>query len=244
MEVPNQESNNCTIKQDNKKPGNNRQNPFLHFETSFLCYACFYVSLSRTTDTRRLNPKFFAAQIQIPIPNKYLGCRYKGRVIFVEIMVEQWKTWTKDSLLGIGADSLAKNTPMPQNLSAQTQKFAISMKKRLHWASVVRGLYVLCIMASILTLHICWMNFLRDSLTLKLPVGGLFVCILKMLWIETTLDEKNHRYKGFIYSTLSKKRAFPLIYIRKDPSCPLIFMLYIENCNLLTVLRIFILSVY
>ena len=33
MEVPNQESNNCTIKQDNKKPGNNRQ--ILQFETSF-----------------------------------------------------------------------------------------------------------------------------------------------------------------------------------------------------------------
>ena len=29
--------------------------------------------LSWTTDTRWLNPKFFAAQIQIPIQNKYLG---------------------------------------------------------------------------------------------------------------------------------------------------------------------------
>ena len=33
-------------------------------------------------DTQRLNPKFFAAQIQvqIPIPNKYLGCEYKDLV--------------------------------------------------------------------------------------------------------------------------------------------------------------------
>ena len=35
---------------------------------------------SRTTDTRWLNPKFFAVQIQIPIPNKYLGFGYKGLV--------------------------------------------------------------------------------------------------------------------------------------------------------------------
>ena len=39
----------------------------------------------------------------------------------------------------MSADSLAKNTQMlPQNLSAQAQKFWISMKKRLHWASIVR----------------------------------------------------------------------------------------------------------
>ena len=34
----------------------------------------------RTTDTRRLNHKIFAAQIQIPIPNKYLECGFKGLV--------------------------------------------------------------------------------------------------------------------------------------------------------------------
>ena len=35
---------------------------------------------TRTTDTRWLNPEFFVAQIQIqiPIPNKYLGLEYKG----------------------------------------------------------------------------------------------------------------------------------------------------------------------
>ena len=35
---------------------------------------------TRTTDTRRLNLKFFEAQIQIPLPNKYLGVGYKGLV--------------------------------------------------------------------------------------------------------------------------------------------------------------------
>ena len=37
---------------------------------------------SRTMDTRWLNPWFFAAQIQIQIPNKYLGFGYKGLVLF------------------------------------------------------------------------------------------------------------------------------------------------------------------
>ena len=37
-------------------------------------------------DTRRLNLKFFAAQIQIPLPNKYLGVEYKF-LVFVEILV-------------------------------------------------------------------------------------------------------------------------------------------------------------
>ena len=33
---------------------------------------------ARTTDTRRLNLKSFAAQIQIPLQSKYLGVGYKG----------------------------------------------------------------------------------------------------------------------------------------------------------------------
>ena len=32
----------------------------------------------------------------------------------------------------MGADKLAENTKMAQNLSAQAQKFGISMKKMLH----------------------------------------------------------------------------------------------------------------
>ena len=35
---------------------------------------------TRTTDTQRLILKFFAAQIQMPLPNKYLGAGYKGLV--------------------------------------------------------------------------------------------------------------------------------------------------------------------
>ena len=35
---------------------------------------------ARTTDKRWLNPWFLAAQIQIPVPNKYLGFGYKGLV--------------------------------------------------------------------------------------------------------------------------------------------------------------------
>ena len=46
----------------------------------------FMVVCSRTMDTRRLNPYFFAGQIQIPILNKYLGFGFK------EIMVDYWKT--------------------------------------------------------------------------------------------------------------------------------------------------------
>ena len=35
---------------------------------------------TRTTDTRRLNLKFFAAQSQIPLPNEYFGVGYKDLV--------------------------------------------------------------------------------------------------------------------------------------------------------------------
>ena len=30
--------------------------------------------------------------------NRYMGCGYKGLVLLIEIMVEYWKTWTRDSL--------------------------------------------------------------------------------------------------------------------------------------------------
>ena len=76
----------------------------------------------RTTDTRWLNPKFFATQIQIPIPKTYLGFGYKGLVFCRNNRKHgQWSHSTK-----MGADKLAKNTP---NLSAQAPKFGISMKK-------------------------------------------------------------------------------------------------------------------
>ena len=42
---------------------------------------------ARTTDTRGQNLNFFAAEIQIPLSNKYLGVEHKG-LVFVEIMFE------------------------------------------------------------------------------------------------------------------------------------------------------------
>ena len=45
----------------------------------------------------------------------------------------------------MGADKLTENTPNApklmhlSKLSAQAQKFRISMKNKLHWSSVVRG---------------------------------------------------------------------------------------------------------
>ena len=94
---------------------------------------------TRTTDTRWLNPKFFAAQIQIPIPNKYLGFGYKG-LIFCRI--NGWIIEIVDKGLAVpkmSADKLAENTPNAQKsicpnclgaqLCAQAEKFGISMKK-------------------------------------------------------------------------------------------------------------------
>ena len=102
-------------------------------------------------DTRMLNIKFCATQIQIPLPNKYLGVGYKGFVFcrnngwIMENMDMELTVYTK-----IGADSLARNTPNAKDLStsliwaswkvftkwpiiyllnlfAQAQKFRISM---------------------------------------------------------------------------------------------------------------------
>jgi hypothetical protein len=75
--------------------------------------------LLRTTDTRRLNFKFFAAEIQIPLPNK------------------------------IGADSPAENIPyalkkFQPKMSAQAQKSEIFKKKSSLWVSVVRICYNCC----------------------------------------------------------------------------------------------------
>ena len=76
----------------------------------------------RTTDTQRLYLKFFAAQIQIPLPNIYLGVRYKGLVF-----------WRMENM---GADSPAENTPnasknfIPKCLP-KPQKFEIFEKKKL-----------------------------------------------------------------------------------------------------------------
>ena len=69
--------------------------------------------LARTTDTRWLNPKFFAAQIQIqiPIPNAYFGCGYKDLI--------NGKHGKGTHSTKIGAENRSKVLQMPQKLSAQ-----------------------------------------------------------------------------------------------------------------------------
>ena len=74
---------------------------------------------ARTTDKRWLNPWFLAAQIQIPVPNKYSGFGYKGLVFcrnngwLMEIMVKGL-TVPKWVLI-----NWPKISQMAQNLSAQ-----------------------------------------------------------------------------------------------------------------------------
>ena len=93
-------------------------------------------SSSRTMDTRRLNPLFFAAQIQIPIPSKYLGFGYKG-VVFCGNNGKGTHS-TK-----IGAYKMAKNTPnapkfIGPNCLPKPKSLVFRWKKAFHWASVVR----------------------------------------------------------------------------------------------------------
>ena len=81
--------------------------------------------ISRTTDTRRLNLKFFAAQIQIPLPNKYLGVGYKGLVFYRN---NGWIMENMDKELTVPKWVLIvwpKITQMLQKMSAQAQKFEI-----------------------------------------------------------------------------------------------------------------------
>ena len=75
----------------------------------------------RTTDTHWLNPKFFEAQIQIPIPNKHGQGTHSTKM---------------------GADKSAENTPNAPKLSAQIVCPSPNVwefdEKRLHWESGVR----------------------------------------------------------------------------------------------------------
>ena len=74
-------------------------------------------------------PNFFAAQIQIPIPNKYLGFAYKG-LVFCRNNGSLMKNIDKGlTVTKMGADKLTENTPNALKLSAQAQKFGILMKK-------------------------------------------------------------------------------------------------------------------
>ena len=100
--------------------------------------------LTRTTDTRRLNSKFFAVQIQIPIQNKCLGCGYKGLVFCRNncwIMENMDKGITVPKWVLIVWPKIPQ---MPQKFSAQlicpSPKFWNFNEKRLQWTSVVPGL--------------------------------------------------------------------------------------------------------
>ena len=87
-----------------------------------------WATCPRTTDTRWPNSKFFSVQIQIPIPNKYLGFGYKG-LDFVEIVVDymSYKKYGQGThCTKLGADKSAK---IPKIVSAKAQKFGILMKK-------------------------------------------------------------------------------------------------------------------
>ena len=78
----------------------------------------------RTTVTRRVNLKFFVAQIQIPFPNKYLDTT----AFFVGIMVDGQRTHSTH----IGSDNSAENTPnAPKIFGPKDQKFRIFEKKTL-----------------------------------------------------------------------------------------------------------------
>ena len=87
----------------------------------------------RTTDTRRLNLKFFAAKIQMPLPNNYLGVGYKGFGFFRN---NGWIMENMDKELTVPKWVLIvwpKIPQMPQKISpkmsAQVQKFKIFEKR-------------------------------------------------------------------------------------------------------------------
>ena len=85
---------------------------FLFFKSTIIIFTSYVpsriwpLSSPRTTDTWWLNPQFFAAQIQISIPNKYLGFGYKALVFCWNI------GWLTTHCTKIGADSkYFENTP-------------------------------------------------------------------------------------------------------------------------------------
>ena len=57
----------------------------------------------------KAKPLFFAAQIQIPIPNNYLGCGYKG-LLFVKLLING-KHGQGTHNTKMGTVSSAENTP-------------------------------------------------------------------------------------------------------------------------------------
>ena len=75
----------------------------------------YFSSDAGTTDTRRLNLTFFAAQIQILLPNKYLGFGYKS-LVFCRNNGWLLESMDKESHSAkMGADSLVeKNSNAPK----------------------------------------------------------------------------------------------------------------------------------
>ena len=105
-------------------------------------WVCMY---SRTADTWRLNPWFFAAQIQIQIANKYLGCGYKGLVFCRN---NGWIMENMDKGLTVPKWVLIvwpKIPQMPQWLASQfvSPSFKNLDFNRLYWAFVVGDISVL-----------------------------------------------------------------------------------------------------
>ena len=81
--------------------------------------------------------------IQIPIPNKYLGCGYKGLVFCRNngwVMKNMYKGLSVPKWVLIVWPKIPQ---MPQNLFAQfvfpSPKVLDFTEKRLHWASIVRA---------------------------------------------------------------------------------------------------------
>ena len=100
---------------------------------------------SRTTDYGHtmLNPQFFAAQIQIPAPNKYLGfghedlvCRNNGLFIYLSNMD---KELTVPKWVLMNCSKIPPNDP--KFVCPSPKVWDIDLK-RLNWASVGRVLTV------------------------------------------------------------------------------------------------------
>ena len=94
-----------------------------------------------TTDTRRLNLKILAAQIQIPLPNKYLGVGYKYLVFCrnngcimenmdKELTVPKWIVRPKNT------PNASKNFSPKCLPKSKNSRF---LKKSSLWVSVVLG---------------------------------------------------------------------------------------------------------
>ena len=102
-----------------------------------------YRTENTTTNTRRINPRFFAVQIQIQITNRYLGCGCKNLVFCRNngwIMEKMDKGLTVPKWVLIVWPKIPQ---MSQNLYAQfvclSPKVLNVNEKRLHRASLISG---------------------------------------------------------------------------------------------------------